>query len=50
MVVISSQVEENAVTLRHFGELPDYYLDIGTGEKVGHFTDCYWDITPVCRE
>lgn len=36
MVVISSQVEENAVTLRHFCEPPDYYLDIGTGEKVEH--------------
>lgn len=49
MVVISSQVEENAVALRHFRELPDYYLDIGTREKVGHFTVCYWDSTLMCR-
>lgn len=37
MVCFSSQVEENAVTLRHFCELPDYYLGIGTREKAGHF-------------
>lgn len=49
MVCFSSQVEENAVTLRHFCELPDYYLDIGTREKAGHFTVCYWVSTPVCR-
>lgn len=42
MVVISPQIEENTLTLRHFCELPDYcYLDIGTMGKVQHFMNCY---------
>lgn len=42
MVVISSQIEENTLTLRYFCELRDYcYLGIGTMEKVGHFRNCY---------
>ena len=41
MVVVSSQTEENAVILRCFCHFPDYYLDIGTMEKVGHFRKWY---------
>lgn len=35
MVIISSQVEENAVTLGHFCELPGYYWTLELGKKWG---------------